>query len=165
MMAPTEATLIQIARNYYPTGFPATTDDATQELHPYQRTPEYARWSEAWRKALAWPEWTALLRAMRDPFGNDYADCTQPWGPACRRCCVYLRCPLPDGARLITRVAAAASILAPLYVTYSTTVIVADRQRRDLQFSFEPPEEYREHTSQLAALVERELGYQPFPLR
>jgi hypothetical protein len=164
MMELTESALIQIARNYYPTGFPITTDDYSQDLHPYQRTPEYARWRAAWDKALAWPEWTALLRAMRGPFGNDYADCTQPV-TACRRCCVYVDQPLPDGTKRVVRVAAAASILAPIYVTYCTTVTVVDRKQRDLHFSFEPPAEFREHASKVAALVERELGYQPFPLQ
>jgi hypothetical protein len=78
---------------------------------------------------------------------------------------VYVRRPLPDGAKLVVRVAAAASILAPLYMTYCTTARVAHRQQVDLHFSFEPLEEVREHASQLAALVERVLGYQPFPLQ
>lgn len=165
-MTASEATgLIQIAREHYPQGFPITTDDHSQDLHPYQRTPEYARWRAAWSRAMAWPQWTALLREMRTVFGTGTADCTQPWGTACRRCCVYLTRPLPDGTHSVTRVAAAASILAPLYVTYCTTAIVAHQKQRDLTFSFEPPDEAREHASQLAALVERVLGYHPFAPR
>jgi len=164
MMPPTEAALIQIARDFYPTGFPITTDDYSQELHPYQRTPEYERWRAAWGRAMAWPQWSALRSEMRALFGDQTADCTQPWGTACRRCCVYFTRPLPDGASLVTRVAAAVSILAPLYVTYCTTAVVADRQQRDLKFSFEPPEEFRKPTSRLSALVARVLGYQAFPL-
>jgi hypothetical protein len=161
----TEAGLLHLARQYYPTGFPVEKDEYLPNGRlPYQCTLEHARWRAAWDKAMAWPEWKELLRQMQVPFGNEYADCTQPWGAACRRCCVYVERPLPDGARLITRVAVAASILAPLYVTYWTTSIVANREHRNLQFSFEPTEEVREPTAQLAALVERVLGYQPFPL-
>lgn len=157
--------LIQIAREHYPAGFPITTDDHSQDSHPYQRTPEYDRWRGAWDRAMAWPQWTALLKEMRAVFGPRTADCTQPWGTACRRCCVYFTRPLPDGASLVTRVAAAASILAPLYITYCTTAVVAHQQQRDLTLSFEPPDGFHEPTSQLAALVERVLGYHPFDLR
>jgi hypothetical protein len=62
-------------------------------------------------------------------------------------------------------VAAAASILAPLYVTYCTVEAVANKERLSHQFSFEPTEEARAPMAQLAALVERVLGYKPFPLR
>lgn len=58
-----------------------------------------------------------------------------------------------------------ASILAPIYVVYTTTVFVGDGQVHEPQFSFESPEEYRKHASKLAALVERELSFQPCPLR
>ena len=161
----TEAGLVQFARQYYPTGFPVEKDEYLPDGRlPYQHTPEYARSQAAWAKALAWPEWKELLRQMHGPFGNNYADCTQPWGGACRRCCVYIKHPLPNGARLVTRVAAAVSILAPLYVTYWTKAIVANGEQRILQFSFEPTEEVREPTTQLAAMVERVLGYQRFPL-
>jgi ribosome modulation factor len=165
MTDPTATGLVQLAREYYPEGFPSGTDDHSQDLHPYQRTPQYARWQEAWGRAMAWPQWTALLREMRAVFGASTADCTQPWGTACRRCCVYFTHPLPDGTSLVTRVAAAASILVPLYVTYCTTAVVANRKQRDLTFSFEPPDEFRKDTSQLAALMERVLGYQAFDLR
>jgi hypothetical protein len=78
---------------------------------------------------------------------------------------VYLERPLLNGAKFITRVAAAASILAPLYVTYCTTATVAQGHQQDLHFSFEPTAEAREHSATLAKLVERTLGYRPFPLR
>jgi hypothetical protein len=162
MMELTETRLVQVARNYYPTGFPFATDDYSQDLHPYQRTAEYARWQKAWREALAWPEWKILLGELRGPFGNNRADCTRTVS-ACRHCCVYVQRTLPDGATLVTRVAAAASILAPLYVTYCTTELRVDRGLRNRHFSFEPTKEVLEHTSQLAALVEQILGYQPFP--
>ena len=161
----TEAGLVQLARQYYPTGFPVEKDEYLPEGGlPYMRTPEHARWRGAWDKAMAWPEWKELRREMRVIFGNSSADCTQPWGAACRRCCVYITRPLPEGARLVTRVAAAASILAPLYVTYCTIEAVANRERLSHQFTFDPTEEVREISHQLAALVERVLGYKPFPL-
>jgi ribosome modulation factor len=159
----TEARLIQITRHFYPTGYPVTTDDYSQELHPYQRTPEYSRWLEAWNKAMAWPEWKTLIREMRLSVPN-CGDCTQPRGAACRRCCVYLERPLPDGARHLTCVAAAASVLAPLYVTYCTTEIVVDKQSHEKHLFLELPEEVKPHAARLSALVERILGDQAFPL-
>ncbi len=164
MMDLTEAGLVRLARHFYPTDFPFTTDDHSQELHPYQRTPEHARWLEAWDKAMVWPEWNALIQEMRRSF-DSYADSTQPRVAACRKCCVYLRHPLPNGARHVTRVAAAASVLAPLYVTYCTTSIVVDRQAHDTRLLFDFPDEVKPHAATLSALVERTLGYQAFPLQ
>jgi len=160
----TEAGLVELARSFYPTGYPATTDDDSLELHPYQRTPEYVRWSEAWDKAMAWPAWKALLSELRTHVGPA-GDCTTPWMAACRRCCLYVEKPMPDGGRRLIRVAAAVSILAPLYVTYCTTEISSGPRQHEPQFSFEPPEEARELAARLAAAVERVLGYQPFPVR
>jgi hypothetical protein len=164
MMDSTEQSLVQLARHYYPAGFSVTTDDYSQELHPYQRTPEYARWREAWERAMAWPEWSSLLKELRASF-KPVGDGTQPWVAACRRCCIYVERPLPEGRRIVTRVAAAASILAPLYVTYCTTVTVAPHHKSLPCFSFAPTDEVQGYATQLAALVERVLGYQPFPLQ
>jgi ribosome modulation factor len=164
MMDLTEARLVQLARHFYPTGYPVTTDDYSQELHPYQRTPEHARWLEAWDKAMVWPEWKTLTQEMRHTFAS-YADSTQPRVAACRKCCVYLERPLTRGAYHLTRVAAAASVLAPLYVTYCTTSIVVDKHEKESHLSFELPEEVRPHAATLSALVERILGYQAFPLQ
>jgi hypothetical protein len=160
----TESGLVQLARSFYPTDYPVTADDYSQDVLPFQRTPEYARWSEAWNKAMVWPEWKTLVQEMHRAFAV-CGDCTQPRGAACRRCCVYLERPLPDGARHLTYVAAAASVLAPLYVVYCTTSIVVDRHSLDRRLSFELPEEANPHAATLAALVERILGYQRFPLQ
>jgi hypothetical protein len=160
----TEKSLVEIARHYYPAGFPITTDDYSQDLHPYQRTPEYAHWRAAWERAMAWPEWSFLLEEIRASF-RPVGECTQPWVAACRRCCIYVEQPLPDGTRIVTRVAAAASILAPLYVTYCTTVTITPHHKHAPRFSFVPIDEIQGYATQLAALVERVLGYQAFPLQ
>jgi hypothetical protein len=167
MMDLTEAGLIQLARHFYPTGFPTTTDDYSQEPLPFQRTPEYARWSEAWDRAMIWPEWKTLKEELRRSFGTSFADSTQPRVAACRKCCVYIRRSLPNGTRQVTRVATAASVLAPLYVIYCTTEIVMDANSpsQESRLLFELPEEVRPHAATLAALVERILGYQAFPLQ
>jgi ribosome modulation factor len=164
MMDLTKARLVHLARSFYPTGFPVTTDDYTQDLHPYQRTPEHARWLEAWDKAMVWPEWKTLIQEMRRTF-DAIADSTQPRVAACRKCCVYLRHPLPKGAYQLTRVAAAASVLAPLYVTYCTTEIVVgkDLPSQERRLLFELPEEVQPRAAALSALIERILGYQAFP--
>jgi hypothetical protein len=164
MMDLTETGLVQLARHYFPSGFPIATDDASQELHPYQRTPEYGRWMEAWDRALAWKEWAALIQEVGATFGR-MADSTQPRMSSCRKCCVYVERLQPDGSLFVTRVAAAASVLAPLHVTYCTTAVVVNRRERERTFSFEPTEEVRAHTRKLALLVERILGSQPFPLQ
>jgi hypothetical protein len=166
MMDLTEASLVKLARHFYPTGYPVTTDEYDSEgLLPYQRTPEYARLREAWAKAMAWPEWEALKVELRHAFGTSWADSTQPRAAACRKCCVYIRRPLPDGARHVTRVAAAASVLAPLYIVYCTTEIVVDKRSLEEHFFLEVPDEVKPQAATLSALVERVLGYQAFPLQ
>jgi hypothetical protein len=160
----TEAGLVQLAQRYYPPGFPIATDDYSQELHPYQRTPEYGRWMEAWDRALAWKEWTAFIKELGATFGR-IADSTQPRMSSCRKCCIYVERALSDGSLFVTRVAAAVSILTPLYVTFCTTAVAINRREQDRTFSFEPTEEVREHSRKLAELVEGRLGAQPFPLQ
>jgi hypothetical protein len=165
MMDLTEAGLVHLARRFYPTGYPVTKDEYDSEgLLPFQRTPEHARYLEAWDRAMVWPEWKTLIQEMRRAF-ESYADSTQPWVTACRKCCVYVDRPLPNGALHVTRVAAATSVLAPLYVTYCTTSIVVDRQAYDTRLLFDFPDEVKPHAAKLSALIERILGYQAFPLQ
>lgn len=165
MMDLTEASLVALARRYYPSGYPVTTDEYDSEgLLPYQRTPEHARWLEAWDKAMAWPEWKTLRQEMRRVFPR-CGDCTQPRASACRRCSVYLERPLPNGARHLTYVAVAASVLAPLYIVYCTTEIVVDKRSQEQQLFLQVPEEVKHQAATLSALAERVLGYQAFPLQ
>jgi hypothetical protein len=160
----TETSLVKVARHFYPTGYPVTSDEYGKDgLLPYQRTPEYARYLEAWDKAMTWPEWKTLRLEMRSVF-PECGDCTQPRGASCRRCCVYLSHPLPHGARHLTIIAAAVSVLAPVYLVYCTTAVVVDKQREDRRVFLEAPEEVKPQAAALSALVERVLGYQPFPL-
>jgi hypothetical protein len=164
MTAPTQSGLIQLALRFYPAGYPISTDDSSLDRHPYQRTPEYARWSEAWDKALDWKEWNTLMKELHCAF-ESYADSTQPRVAACRKCCVYVENSLPDGTRHIIRAATAASVLAPLYITYCTTTTVVGGRRQECILSFDPPEEARRHAEKLSSLVERILGHRPFPLQ
>lgn len=165
MMDLTEASLVALARHYYPTGYPVTTDEYDSEgLLPYQRTPEHARWLEAWDKAMAWPEWKILRQEMRREFPHS-GDCTQPRASACRRCCVYLEQQLPHGARQFTYVAIAASVLAPLYLVYCTKTVVVEKLREEEHLFLEVPEEVQPQAAILSALAERVLGYQAFPLQ
>jgi hypothetical protein len=166
MMDLTEVGLVQLARHFYPTGYPFTTDDHSQDLHPFQRTPEHARYLEAWDRAMVWPEWKTLIQEMHRNF-DAIADSTQPWVTACRKCCVYVDRPLPNGARHVTRVAAAASVLAPLYVTYCTTTLVVNKHTpaHERRLLLELPEEAQPHAATLSTLIERILGYQAFPLQ
>ncbi|MDC0711885.1 hypothetical protein POL68_25680 [Stigmatella sp. ncwal1] len=158
---------IRIAHTYFPIGFPVETDDSSQSIHPYQRTPEYQRWTEAWDKALAWKKWDALLEELQGAFPRHKAgDVTQPRVASCLRCCVYFEEPLPEGGRFLTRVAAAVSVLMPVYLVYATTQTLWDRRRATLpQLFFEPRSEVRQQFATLAGLLEGGLGYKPFPLQ
>jgi hypothetical protein len=160
----TEESLVKVARHFYPAGYPVTSDEYGKDgLLPYQRTPEYTRFLDAWDKAMTWPEWKTLRQEMRSVFPH-CSDCTQPRAASCRRCCVYLSRPLPHEARHVTIIAAAVSVLAPVYVVYSTTAVVVDKQRQERQVFLEVPEELKPQATALSALVERVLGYQAFPL-
>jgi hypothetical protein len=93
MMDLTEASLVKLVLNFYPTGDSFGNDEYDADgLLPYQRTPEHARWREAWAKATDWPEWRALRQEIKRVFPA-YSDCTQPWVAACRRYCVYVERP------------------------------------------------------------------------
>ncbi len=84
---------------------------------------------------------------------------------ACRRCAKSLRHTLPGSAQQVTRIAAAVSVLAPLYITYCTTETVAPDGRSISQhFSFEPTDEAKPYTGVLARTIEHVLSYRPFPL-
>jgi hypothetical protein len=159
--------LVRVAHHYFPAGFPVETDDSTQPLHPYQRTPEYQRWQEAWDRALAWKQWDVLLGEVQTAAsGLKAGDVTQPRMASCLRCCLYLAEPRPDGSRFITRVAAAVSVLTPVYLVYVTTQTIWDRRRATRpQLFFEPASEVKSRVDTLAHLIERALGYKPFPLR
>ncbi|WP_224365067.1 hypothetical protein [Hyalangium versicolor] len=106
---------------------------------------------------------------------------TQPFVSACLRCQIYKAQPAADGDQLVTRVAVAVSVLAPLYVVYVTTqhwyphrdterpsaasasspflIRRASRQ----QLTFEPAPGIQPHAVALAQLVERVLECRPFP--
>jgi len=165
MMDLTEASLVKLAKHFYPTGHPVRNDEYDAEgLLQLQRTPEYARWQEAWGKAMDWPEWQTLRQEIKRVLPV-CADNTQPWHSNCRRCCVYVDRPLPNGTTLHTRVAVAVSVLAPLYLIFCTTDIRVGKRSLEHRFLLEVPEEVRPQASTLAAVVERVLGYQPFPLQ
>ncbi len=165
MMDLTEASLVKLAKHFYPTGYLVRNDDYDAEgLLPHQRTPEHARGREAWEKAMDWPAWQALRQEIKRVLPV-YADCTQPWSSSCRRYCVYVERPLPDGAIYLTRIAAAASVLAPLYLIYCTTDVMVGKRSKEHRFLLEVPEEVKHQAAALGGLVERVLGYQAFPLQ
>ncbi|MDY7232755.1 hypothetical protein [Hyalangium rubrum] len=162
----TREELIRVAHHYYPVGFPVETDTPEQPLHPYQRTAEYGRWLAAWEQALAWKDWDSLLDAVHEAFpGDEAGDVTQPRMAACLRCCLYRKESQADGGQRVTRVVAAVSVLAPVYRVYVTTQAIWFRQRSTpAQLFLEPPSEVRPLAGTLALLIERVLGYRPFPL-
>ena len=159
MNAFTRAELIRIAHQHYPPG-------STVFIDIDRSTPEFQRWSEAWDKALAWERWDSLLGELMAAFpGRPVGDVTQPGMSACLRCCVYLERPLPGEGRVLTRLAGAVSVLAPLYLVYATVQhIRADDTRTRPQLFLQPPDELRPHAELLVQHLERALGYQPFPL-
>ena len=159
MRAFTRAELIRIAHDHYPPG-------STVFIDIDRSTPEFQRFSKAWKKALAWEQWTSFLRELRAAFpGRPVGNVTQPSLSACLRCCVYLESPLPDGGQVLTRLAGAVSVLAPLYLVYATVQHVqADGASTRPRFFLQPPDEIRPHTELLVQHIEREFDYRPFPL-
>lgn len=160
------AELSRVAHHYYPFGFPLDEDDDEEPVPAYQRTPEFLRWQEAWEKSLAWKEWKAFIRDARADFaGLDLGDVTAPYRSACRRCCIYLRNPLPDGGQLLTRVAGAVSVLAPLYLVYTTTqTLRPDKTWTRPKLHFALTGEAKPHAEKLAQHIEKAFGYRPFPM-
>jgi hypothetical protein len=167
MNALTQESLVRIAHHYYPVGFPPEEDNYDEPLLAFQRTLEHQRWRAAWRKALDdWKEWADFLEHLQAVFPEyDVWDVTQPWMAACVRCCVYLETSLPEGGRLVTRVVGAVSILAPLYLVYTTTeTLRAGETSARPRLTYEPADEARPCAEKLAQHIEEAFGYRPFPL-
>lgn len=159
MRAFTKAELIRIAHHHYPPG-------STVFIDIDRSSPEFQRWSEAWDKALTWARWASLLGGLRAAFpGRPVGNVTQPRMSACLRCCVYLESPLPEGGRVLTRLAGAVSVLVPLYLVYATVQFIqADGSCTRPRLFLQPPDEIRPHAELLVQHLERELDYRPFPL-
>ncbi|REG30866.1 hypothetical protein ATI61_106336 [Archangium gephyra] len=170
MSDPRTAELIRIARHYYPAGYPVWEDDDgdDHETEPaYRRTSEYQRWLTLRKQTCdGWKEWEEFLRRLRAVFsGHPVSDVTYPFADACSRCCVYLKTPLPDGGRVVTRVVGAVSILAPLYLVYVTTQRVgSDDTATRPQLEFTPTGEAKSFADTVARLIEQVFGYRPFPM-
>jgi hypothetical protein len=137
----------------------------------------------AWEKALSWQEWKRFMRELKTTFpGYEAGGGTQPFVSACLRGFVYRTEPLPGEERLVTRVVAAVSVLAPLYLIYVTTQIwrssytvygmsegPRDASNRLYHFTapqltWEPPHGVRREADRMARMVEEVLGCRPFPL-
>lgn len=162
----TQADLVRIAHQYYPMGFPPEEDNYNEPLLAFQRTPEHQRWRAAWEKFMQWERWDAFLEELETAFpGHDVWEVTQPWMSACGRCCVYLREPLPDGGRVVTRVAGAVSLLAPLYLVYVTKETLRPGQTLPRQPpDYAPTGEVKPYAEKLARHIEQTFGYRPFPM-
>ena len=186
----TQESFVEFARQYYPTGFPVEEDDLTESEPAHQRTPEHDRFMAAWDKALNGTEWKGLLKELKRTFPSEgIGSGTQPYVSACMRCFLYRTEPLPGGAQLATRIAAAVSVLVPFYIIYVTTQVwhptyteyprkaAADRKTEEAgdasfrlqhfsspQLTFEPPATVRPEAEALAQLIEERLGHRRFPL-
>jgi hypothetical protein len=186
----TQESLVGIARQYYPAGFPVEDEDLSLAVPTHQRTPEHERFMAAWEKAQHWPEWKILMQELPGAFpGYGIGGGTQPFVSACMRCFVYRAEPLPGEERFVTRVAAAISVLAPFYIVYVTTQIWrssytpyaiphATPSSGDVkgaetfrlyhssqpQMAFDPPSAVKPVADTLARLVEQVFGYRRFPL-
>ncbi|MFP2931403.1 hypothetical protein ACLESO_40700 [Pyxidicoccus sp. 3LG] len=180
MTEATQESLVALARQYYPAGFPVEKDDFTEDLPAHQRTPEHARFMAAWDKALSWNEWKTLMQELKRSLpGENIGGGTQPYVSACMRCFLYRAEPLPGGDRLVTRIAAAVSVLAPFYIIYVTTQVwhptstsypTAEGETFHLQhfssphLTFELPRAVRLEADTLARLIEKVIGHRRFPL-
>lgn len=168
MNEPRATELIRIARRFYPTGLLSWDDDPDELELAYRRTPEHQRWEAAWEEALRWTHWASLMDDLRAAFpGSKMGSLTPAYHAACRFCCLYLEQSLPDGSQLVTRVAGAVSILAPLYLVYTTTQLLRPDEiatRPQLSLDVEPNRWTRPYEDKMAHHIERVFGYQPFPL-
>ncbi|WP_375771091.1 hypothetical protein NR798_09380 [Archangium gephyra] len=168
MNDPRAAELIRIAHQFYPVGFPSWEDDHDESVLAYQRTPEHQRWEAAWAEALRWKQWASLMDDLRVAFPDGkMGSLTPAYHTACRFCCLYLEQALPDGSQLVTRVAGAVSVLAPLYLVYTTTQLHRldeTSTRPQLSFEVEPTRWTRPYEDKMARHIERVFGYRPFPL-
>ena len=185
----TQGSLVEFARQYYPAGFPVEGDDPSEPLPAHQRTPEHARFMKAWDKALDGNDWKHFMKELRRTFsGEGVGNGTQPYVSACMRCFMYRTEPLNEGEELMTRVAAAVSVLAPFYVVYVTTqrwhktfteyTLTTPGSRSGKasekvfrlqhfsspQLTFDPPATVLPEANTLASLIEELLGYRRFPL-
>ncbi|MFP2926850.1 hypothetical protein ACLESO_16950 [Pyxidicoccus sp. 3LG] len=178
----TAEALISIAHQYYPVGFPPETDTFTHAPDPYQQTPEYRRWQDAWAKAIEAEPWRAVLHDLRPRFPDlHFGTYTPAYMSGGYACILYLRRPRLDGRegyRLI-RVAAAISLLAPLYFVYGTVeeVTPIPPEERVLwkrlnqnerfgrtQLVLRPSAEMQPYADVLARHVEHTFSHRPFPL-
>lgn len=162
------AELSRIARRFYPTGFPSWEDDHDEPVLSYQRTPEHQRWEAAWEEALRWTHWASLMNDLRAAFpGSKMGSLTPAYHTACRFCFLYLEQSLADGSQLVTRVAGVVSILAPLYLVYTTTQLLRSdgtSTQPQLSFEVEPSRWTSPYEEKMAHHIEKVFGYQPFPL-
>ncbi len=162
----TQEELLQVARRFYPRGYPIETDDHSESLLAYQRTPEYARWEAAWDKAMSWEECDTLIHEVLAAFPTCHAGrFSQPRQASCIYCILSQAEPVGSGSRRNVRVVGALSVLAPIYLIY---VLKEPPEGPSLlsrsQFSFIPADEDRPSAYKLARLIENHLGYRPFPL-
>jgi hypothetical protein len=186
----THESLVGIARQYYPAGFPVEQEDLSEAVPAHHRTPEHERFMAAWEKAQHWPEWKHLMKELPAAFpGYGIGRGTQPFVSACTRCFVYREEPLPGEERFVTRIAAAVSVLAPFYVVYATTQIwrstytpyISPRDNLPSgevkgpetfrlyhssrpELTFVPPSAFKPAADTLSRLIEQELGCSRFPL-
>lgn len=166
MSALTKEELVQIARRFYPRGYSIETDDYSEPLLAYQRTPEYERWEAAWDAAMNWKECDTLIQEVLAAFPACHAGrFSQPRLSSCIYCIVSREETDSRGGRLLSRVVGALSVLAPTYLVYVTK---EPRGKPGLssrsQLSFTPPDEEKPSVHKLARLIESHLGYRPFPL-
>ncbi|WP_309889903.1 hypothetical protein [Archangium sp.] len=166
MSAFTREELIRLARSFYPTGYPIETDDDSEPVLAYQRTPEYARWEAAWEAAMNWKECDTLIQEVMAAFPSHHVGrFSQPRMASCVYSIVSEEKPDLSGGQRVTRVVGALSVLAPVYLVYVMKELrdASGRSSRP-RLSFTPSGEEKLSAHTLARLIERHLGYRPFPL-
>jgi hypothetical protein len=157
---------IRIARGFHPTGYPVETDDDSEPLLAYQRTPEYARWEAAWDAATDWKECDTLIHEAITAFpAHHVGRFSQPRMTSCVYSIVSEEKPDPSGGQRVTRIVGALSVLAPVYLVYVIKELrEASGRSSRTRLSFTPSDEEKPSAHTLARLIERHLCYRPFPL-
>lgn len=195
MSSVTAESLIREARQFYPSlsrfppekDFPIITPPGQEGRAdfklPFQETPEFKRWHEAWTQAVRETEpWRVLLNGLRPQFPTlQFGSYTPAYMSGGYACILYLRQPQTNGREgfRFIRVAAAISLLAPLYFVYGTIQVTTPIPLEERtpwkshdpheRFSapelfLQPTEEMQPYADMLARHVEQAFNHRPFPL-
>ncbi|WNG20741.1 hypothetical protein [Cystobacter fuscus] len=161
MMSFTVSELIELCRQYYPTG--RTLDD-----HLHETSSQWQRFHAKWHEALAdQHQWLEFRRRVAAAFPTSLVgDATAYTHDGGYRCCIYAVEPRDKADGVSQEVVGCVSLLAPVYFIYCTQHRYRGGRREspaDTVFLEEMPVKLGPTVSRLADLIESALGCQSLP--